>query len=155
MNDHRVTLLIRLHIISILCITQLNVLSLCFYSQGFMFVFSQDLVIWLQSIPFSKELKLKIKKHHHQYTEICRYLGKQKSYFDLLVKEVLVHNSWNVKQGISHPKECVFTVWRQKTYCITETPTQQLWMTRGNKQSAVIQHIICFGFARLNGWNFD
>lgn len=31
---------------------------------------------------------------------------------NLLVKEIFVHNGWNIQQGISHPKECVFTVKR-------------------------------------------
>lgn len=40
---------------------------------------------------------------------------------DLLVKEIFVHNSWNVQQGVPHPKERVFTVQGQKQ-------TVSLWL---------------------------
>lgn len=40
----------------------------------------------------------------------------------LLVKEIFLHNSWNVEQGISHSKECVFTVGRQKHIVLLRLP---------------------------------
>lgn len=57
-----------------------------------------------------------------QDTKKWRNQWQQISFFDLLVKEVFVHNSWNVKQGISHPKECVFTVRRQKHIVLCTLP---------------------------------
>lgn len=35
--------------------------------------------------------------------------NKKNSGLDSLVEEIFVDHSRNVKQGISHPKECVFT----------------------------------------------
>lgn len=89
-----------------------------FDSQGFVFVFSEDLVVRLQSEPLGKNTKNKVRWD----TEIWGRQWKQMSCSDLLVKEIFVHNSWNVEQGISHPKECVFTVWRQKHIVLCRLP---------------------------------
>ncbi len=63
------------------------------------------------------------------------------SYLDLLIKEIFVHNSWNVKQGISHPEECVFTVGRQNHIVLCKLP---LTSSARHKQYAAVQKIICF-----------
>lgn len=45
----------------------------------------------------------------------CESIHENKrSFLDLLVKEIFVHNSWDVQQGVPHSKEGVFTVQEQK-----------------------------------------
>lgn len=91
-------------------------------SQGFVSVFSQDLVIGLQSEPLSKDTnKMLVCFQTQMHERLC-----EKSRSDLLVKEIFVHHSWNVEQGISHPKECVFTEGRQELLFYSDSHTPSL-----------------------------
>lgn len=63
-------------------------------------------------------------------TEIGRIQAPQRRCLDLLVKEIFVHNSWNVEQGISHPEECVFTAERQKHIVLCRLPLTRLCRNR-------------------------
>lgn len=69
---------------------------------------------------------------------------------DSLVKKVLVHNSWDVEQGIAHPKECVFTV-KTKAYC-------SINIFRGPNSHSLMQLIVGIGvpnnFCIIYEWSF-
>lgn len=107
------------------CTTEAHVWR--FNSQGLVFVFSEDLVIRLQSKP-CREHKTDVSVFY--VTEIGRNQAPQRRCLDLLVKEIFVHNSWNVEQGISHPKECVFTAERQKHIVLCRLPLTRLCRNR-------------------------
>lgn len=98
------------------------------HSQGFVFVLSQDLVVGLQSKPERREQARQ--SVSGGMTAVWSIPENKRSSLDLLVKEIFVHNSWDVQQGVPHPKERVFTVQGQKQIVSLGLPLIKSALTR-------------------------
>lgn len=77
------------------------------------------------------------------------------SHSALLVKEIFVHNSWNVEQGISHPKERVFTVGRQKHIVLCKLPLTNSAQKEDTNNLLWYRKSSVSDFVELNEWIYD
>lgn len=114
--------------------------TVCSDSQGFVFVFSQDLVIGLQSKPWRREHQSVFRTHDVNE----KPSPKTKELFRLTCQGNLCPQPLKCPaRGSPSRREC-FHCTETKAYCFTHTPTHQLCITI----------ITCFWFDGSNQWLF-
>lgn len=133
--------LIWFHVNLTLCVTLLKhmVSRWSFDSQGFVFVFSEDLVIRLQSKPLGKNTTTKKERLCLIRHRTVKTLVRTNELFRLTCQGNLCPQQLKCRARDFPSQRVCFHCGETKTYCIMQTPTHQLCTNRGHKQSAVIQ----------------
>lgn len=101
-----------------------------------MFVLSKDRVIGLQSVPFSRQIRVSL------VTDNCSYDRDSTIYSHLLIEEVFVHHCRNVQQGIAHAEKGVFT---ERTLFWGAGGVRVIFFTEWLRQYLIVLYYDCWG----------